>query len=138
MSLDRIRSEISPYLNTTITKARPVGGGSIASSYYLQTESGDEYFAKSYADSGLKDICRLEAAGLDALRVCKEIKVPHVIAQTEVFLILEWIKESSSATSKFWEKFGKAFAALHKLQNESYVGYCWKKLIRDKQRLNHH
>jgi fructosamine-3-kinase len=64
-----------------------------------------------------------ERSGIEFLGEQKVIKVPDVIACTEIdqhqILLLEWI-ESGLRTEKFWEEFGKELAQLHSVTNADF------------------
>lgn len=113
-----------------VTAARPVGGGSIGSSYRLETASGP-LFAKTYADPPPGLVAR-EVAGLRALRAAAppEIGVPEVLASSDTGIVLEWIGTGrGGATTE--ADLGRGLAAIHRasaptfgaLQDAATTGY---------------
>lgn len=94
-----------------VTATRPLGGGSIGSSFRLQTAAGP-MFAKTYPDPQ-PGLVAAEAAGLRALRAAApaQIGVPEVVRRTETGLVLEWVEPGRGASEA---DLGRGLAAIHR------------------------
>ena len=92
---------------------RPLGGGSIADTRYLELEDGRRFVAKLQRGGAGLEMLRCEAAGLRALRSLETIRVPKVIAiDSAQALVLEFI-ETSAAGDESSAAFGRALADMH-------------------------
>jgi fructosamine-3-kinase len=98
--------------------AQPIGGGCIASAYRATLASGRTLFAKQ-ATNLPTDAFRCEAAGLQALRACDSLHIPQLIAVDDDMLVLEWI-DPAIPNEDFMSAFGRAFAALHRIQGDHF------------------
>lgn len=113
-------SKIENIIGEKIISKSFVGGGSIANSQILETESGDKYFLKSYGSN--KTILQNEANGLRELAKPNVINVPEIIALDDDFLLMEFI-ETGKKKSNFFELFGQQFAKLHKSTSKNFGFY---------------
>ncbi len=98
-----------------------VGGGSIANSQIINTESGKEYFIKSYSGSR-NSIIQNEVNGLREIEKSNSIKTPKIIYFDEEILILENIK-SGRKKGNFSELFGNQLAEMHKYNSDEFGFY---------------
>lgn len=114
-----------------IDSAIPVGGGCINEAVRIQTDSG-EYFVKFNLEKSFPGMFEAEAHGLSILDKANEIRIPDVLhtgnADKYSFLLLEFISDGNPAP-KFWEKFGRSLAGLHRhssklfgLDRDNYIG----------------
>jgi fructosamine-3-kinase len=114
-----IIAEIEQYLGEPVLELHSVGGGCIANSQRITTESGKSFFIKS----GFKgEMFHNEASGLRELSKPDVIRVPEVLAEGNNFLLLEYIKQGVKKRD-FFEDFGKRFAGMHKFTSDSYGFY---------------
>ena len=112
-----IQLRIEAHIDEKLISSNSVGGGCIADSKIISSESGKKYFLKTYA--GSPGMFLMEANGLSELSKPNAIRVPKVILADEQFLLLESI-ESGSKNNSFFKDFGKAFALMHKHTSEKY------------------
>jgi len=103
--------QIEDFLGEKITNSNSIGGGCIADSRIIKTESGKSYFLKTH--SGTPGMFLNEANGLKELAKPGCIRVPKVILADEGFLLLEQINQGSKSAN-FFKNFGKAFAQMHR------------------------
>ena len=108
-------------LKEKIIANNSLGGGCIADSRKIKTESGKEYFVKSYSGSG-NNILQNEANGLRELSKSGAIRIPEVIHLDSEILVLDYIK-TGSRKSNFSESFGQQFAEMHKVNSEMFGFY---------------
>jgi protein-ribulosamine 3-kinase len=98
-----------------------VGGGSINETYRVQTGS-QVFFCKINSATAFPSLFECEKNGLDFLAGRQVIRIPQVIAVSEVgntqILLMEWI-EQGLKTADFWKTFGRQMAALHAKKGES-------------------
>ena len=106
-------------LQEKIITSHSLGGGCIADSQVIKTESGKKYFIKKYA---LPNIHKAEANGLTELAKPNVIKIPEVIFYDDEILILEFIQEGRKKNN-FFEDFGRQVAKLHKFTAEKFGFY---------------
>jgi protein-ribulosamine 3-kinase len=112
-------SDLELLLKESIVKSSALGGGCIANTRYLLTESGRELVVKKNA---MVQIPIKEANGLNELRKSGVIKTPQVIYADEQFLILEFIRAGSRPDS-FFSDFGRQLAQLHKYSSAAFGFY---------------
>lgn len=97
-----------------IISASHVAGGSINYCYKIQSTKGI-YFLKTNSAAKFPDLFLAEAEGLKRIRDTNVIAVPEVIghgrAESEIFLILKWIDQSSNDKSQY--QFGQQLAKMH-------------------------
>jgi len=125
---------IEEYLGEKIISNTSVGGGCIADSKKITTESRRYYFLK--VNEGFpQDMFQKEANGIKELRGCGVIRVPEVILANSDFILMENIEEAPRQKS-FFEDFGRKFALLHKHKNiafgfyeDNYIGSTEQKNI---------
>ena len=112
-------SAIESILTEKITGSQPVGGGCIAYTRLIRTESGKEYFLKTgnYGDVFVK-----EAHGLKELARPEAIRIPEVIAATEDFILMEYIRPGVKHPD-FFESFGRRLARQHRFCSGQFGFY---------------
>ena len=113
-------SLIESILNERVISSTPVGGGCIADSRKIITESGREFFLKS-GNKGNR-MFRCEANGLKELAKAQCMRIPQVIAVEDNFLLLEYISQGIRS-KHFFEEFGRNFAQLHRFQSDKFGFY---------------
>jgi fructosamine-3-kinase len=114
-----LTSKISQSLGENFTVVSGAGGGSIADSNIIETDSGKRFFLKTgYTGTMFLN----EANGLKELRKAECITVPEVIASDRQFLILELIVPGRRQND-FDTVFGRQFAQLHKYTSETFGFY---------------
>jgi protein-ribulosamine 3-kinase len=101
----------------------PVGGGDINQACRLDSALGS-FFLKFNTLSRGEDMLRVEVQGLALLGRQNVIAVPRVLDHGMTggfaYLLLEFV-EAGPRTRRFWERFGHALAALHRL-DQPYFG----------------
>ena len=112
-----MQQKLEEILNEKIVSSDSLGGGSIANSFVIQTESGKKYFGKTYGNNQV--ILQNEANGLSELAKTRAIRIPKVIALTDNFLLLEFI-ETGRRERGFSELFGKQFAKMHRTTSDKF------------------
>jgi len=113
-------THIESILNEKIVSSKSVGGGCIADSRKITTESGREFFLKSGNKGNRMFHC--EANGLKELAKAQCLRVPQVVAIADDFLLLEYIPQGNRPKC-FFEEFGKNFAKLHRFQADKFGFY---------------
>ncbi|NBC06753.1 MAG: phosphotransferase, partial [Bacteroidetes bacterium] len=113
---DTIAKTCEDLLEAPIRKSRSVSGGSINQAFRMETAEG-AYFLKLNQGESAKRMLATEARGLEGLRAARAIRIPRVLAQGETgpyaYLLLELI-EAGPRNSRFWQRFGKELAGLHR------------------------
>lgn len=109
---------IEEILDEKVVENSSIGGGCIADARKIRTESGREYFIKSYSGTG-NSILRNEANGLKELGKARAVRIPDVIYFDEHYLVLEYINTGKRGR-KFSQEFGRQFAEMHKLTSEQF------------------
>lgn len=115
-----MHQKLEEILNVKIASFAPVGGGCIANSQVIETVAGEKYFLKSYGSN--RTILQNEASGLSELDKSKAIRTSKVIAITDNFLLLEFIK-TGERKNNFSQKFGSQFANMHGTTSEKFGFY---------------
>jgi fructosamine-3-kinase len=69
---------------------------------------------------GAPEICLAEAEGLDALRAAGVVRTPRVLDIGADFLVLEAFEPTVPECPVFWERAGRAIAALHGVAGERF------------------
>jgi fructosamine-3-kinase len=110
------QEKLEEILGEKLSGMSSVGGGCIADSQVVSTQSGKKYFLKQGFSNGM---FRNEGTGLKELAKTKAIKVPEVIDIGEDYLILEHIEQGPRKTG-FFEEFGRAFAQMHKFSSDQF------------------
>lgn len=116
---NQVIKTIEQKLKCTITNQQTVGGGCMAQSSIIRTNTGRFFFLKQGFSNGL---FTKEANGLHELNKAKAVRIPEVILFDQDFLLLECITEGSK-TAAFYIKFGKALAQLHKYTSTQFGFY---------------
>jgi len=127
----QIIQQIEKQLCCSITHQEMVGGGCIAQTSLIETNNGESFFLKQGFKSSMFE---KETNGLNELCKANVIRTPKIIATDEQYLLLENI-ESGSKCIDFFEKFGKAFAQLHKHLSPHY-GFYEDNYIGSSQQIN--
>ena len=109
--------KIEHRLSEKIVSKVSVGGGCIANTCIITTESGTKYFVKSYGSNN--EILRNESNGLKELGKAKAVRIPKVIILDDDFLLLEFI-EQGRRSKNFSAEFGRQFAQMHKFKGEKF------------------
>ncbi|MDO3625140.1 fructosamine kinase family protein [Mucilaginibacter sp. BT774] len=103
-------------LNATISKAGPVGGGSISHVYCLHTAK-EKYLLKLNNKGAFPGMFKAEAEGLDIIKSTNSIHVPTVILQdnfeSDSLLVLEWI-ETKRPNPQSSALLGEELAQMHR------------------------
>jgi fructosamine-3-kinase len=128
----KMLTQIENIIDERIISHKALGGGSIADANVITTESGKKYFIKSYRNKS--SILQTEANGLKELEKSKAIRIPKVIAITDDYLILEFIK-TGKAKNRFSKLFGKQFAEMHKTKSDRF-GFYENNYIGSTQQIN--
>lgn len=122
---NQVRALLSKALgqDVTITSTSSVGGGCINQAQTLNLSNGQRIFLKSNP-SPPPQMFETEARGLNLLASAKDgPRVPKVIALDEStpasFLVMEYLEETSPEPDYF-ERFGRAFAELHRVTQKQY------------------
>jgi fructosamine-3-kinase len=131
---------------------RPVGGGSINSTFQILTKPNKRWFGKFNNVRQFPDLFVKESNGLALLRRLGPIRVPATLLCTETegtqVLLLEWIDEGIR-TDDFWRRFGQQLALQHRvtqpefgLDHNNYMGALpqdntptpsWTEFFRDRR-----
>jgi protein-ribulosamine 3-kinase len=118
-----LQKEISRGLGVDIEGVRVLGGGCIANASRIETSRGPFFLKWAAGQAGAS--VRTEAEGLSELRRAEtEIEVPGVVASGRMdddtcYLVTDWL-ESGDVSPGFWERFGRAFAGLHRVTCERW------------------
>jgi fructosamine-3-kinase len=124
---DQVLTILKEETGTTahLMAAVPVGGGSINQCFHLQTTKGS-YFLKT-KENAPPAFFEKEARGLLLLSRAGA-QVPHVMASSDTFLLLEWIPKGSWTPSRMKE-LGRQLALVHQkqhkmfgLEEDNYIG----------------
>lgn len=110
------RKKLEEIIGEKLSGMSSVGGGCIANSQVITTQSGKKYFLKQGFSNGM---FQNEANGLKELAKPKAIRVPEVIDIGEDYLILEHI-EQGPRKAGFFEEFGRSFAVMHKFSSDQF------------------
>lgn len=97
----------------------PLSGGMNAVATRLRCPTGESVVIKT----GLSgDIWRVEAAGLNGLRVTGGPAIPEVLAVGEAFLLLQDFPAPVPEDGVFWENLARQLSALHSVHGAAF-GY---------------
>ena len=110
------KKDLQQILGESIARMSGVGGGCIADTKVITTESGKKFFLKQGFTNGM---FRKEANGLSELAKPGVLKVPEVIDCGDDFLIIEFI-EQGTKRKDFFEEFGHKLALLHRYANDAF------------------
>ena len=108
-------------LNEKIVSSASIGGGCIADSRKIVTESGKVFFLKTKAGASRMFYC--EADGLNELAKAQTMRVPQVIAVSDDFLLTEYISQGIRS-NRFFQQFGENFARLHRYCSDKFGFYA--------------
>jgi fructosamine-3-kinase len=111
---------VTAALGVAVTSVEPIGGGCIAAASRLRLADGRSVFAKSGAQLPF-GILRVEAEGLDWLRVEGGAPVPEVLAVSNDVLVLEWV-EPGNRVAGTDERLGRGLATIHR-QRPAHFGW---------------
>ena len=114
-----INSELSDYLKGRICQAVPVSGGCVSRAARVRGEDGREFFLKWAPDQASTDVFAEEEFALERLATTRTVRVPHVRARGDRWLLLEWLN-SGTATISGWQEFGRLLARLHRTSRDTY------------------
>ena len=114
-------------LGVRIRKSTRLGGGDINEAFEVALADGHTVFAKTNATSP-EGMFVAEARGLEWLDEAGALRVPHVLAVSESFLVLEYLRPSKRQTG-FDERLGRGLAELHAfgapsfgLDHDNFIG----------------
>jgi protein-ribulosamine 3-kinase len=100
-----------------IAGVQRVGGGCVSPAARLVATSGESAFLKwGEAEPGM---FAAETRGLRALAGAHAVRVPHVLAGGDGWLLLEWL-EPGRAGRRAWHELGRSLAQLHRTPAERY------------------
>ena len=114
--MERVNNKLENIFKEKIKYTNSIGGGCIADSRKVETDSGKLFFIKQYAKP---DIHGTEANGLLELKKARTINIPNVIYFDDDILVLEYIEEGKRREN-FSEIFGKQIAMLHKYNSDKF------------------
>ncbi len=107
-----VREELARALGSAVGDARPLGGGDINDAWRVSLADGRRCFVKTN-DRAAPEMFVREAAGLAWLTEANAIRIPEVLAASEIFLALELIEPGRKAPD-FAARLGCELAALHR------------------------
>ncbi len=112
--------------STEIVSSKVASGGCIHQSSLVTTVDGRSFFVKSNQSLG-QEVFAAEAAGLQALRETRTIRIPEVIVLGETesgaaFLILEAIPTGSRGPG-FFARLGEQLAEMHRAGSSDRFGF---------------
>ncbi len=116
---DLLFQKLAEIIGESIVDKSSVGGGCIADSKIVKTQSGKSYFLKRGFSNGM---FLSEANGLRELAKASVIRIPNVIGVGDDFLLLECIS-SGIKKRDFFESFGEKLALMHKFSQQEYGFY---------------
>jgi protein-ribulosamine 3-kinase len=130
--LDLIGTTGRPTFDPRDWQYRPVTGGSINAAFQVTTANNKRWFCKFNDARKFPDLFATESRGLSLLADHNALRVPAVLACTEVagvqVLVLEWIDQGHRSDG-FWRRFGEELARLHRvtqpdcgLDHDNYMG----------------
>lgn len=107
---------------STLSRATPVGGGSISHSIAIEAGSARWFVKLNNAEQ--HELFAAEADGLRALARCPAVRVPQVvgddIAGNRAYLILEYLPLAPLGDDTAAENAGRALAKLHRMRTERF------------------
>ena len=115
-----IIKQIEDFLQEKIKSKHATGGGCIAQSEVITTESGKNFFLKTGVNK--PNIFSNEKNGILELAKAGCIRVPKVILHDDDFLLIENINQGSKSKN-FFVDFGTQLAKLHKYNSHGYGFY---------------
>ena len=121
--LQQVLSGVTGGKNAESLFYRPVGGGSINEAFLVYTKFNKRWFCKFNDAARFPGLFVKEAGGLSLLRRQGGMRVPEVVACSEMddrqILVLEWIEEGPRSPV-FWKLFGEQVARLHQVTHDSF------------------
>jgi fructosamine-3-kinase len=93
-------------------------GGAANEVWLVTLAAGGRVVVKVVA--GPPEICLAEAEGLDAIRATGVVRTPSVLDVGADFLVLEAFEAPAPDCPVFWERAGRAAAALHGIAGERF------------------
>lgn len=93
--------------------------GNVCRTGAITTVSGKNYFLKGGSSSRAY---RCEANGLKELAKAEAVRVAHVIAVDDRYILTEYIRQGRPGAD-FQKEFGRQFAQMHRFQGASYGFY---------------
>lgn len=122
MTRNEINNVIREKTGSDVASLAPLGGGSISTAYKAVLSNRSSVFIK--VSPQFTDMFIKEANGLRELTKAQAIRIPHVLHADERILILEFLPAiSPSNRKKFFEEFGRQFAAMHQFTAPSFGFY---------------
>lgn len=106
-----VASGIEQALGARVTDTRQLGGGDINDAFEVSLGDGRTIFVKSNP-SPPPGMFLAEARGLEWLEEAQALRVPRVLASSDSFLALEYLR-STRRKPDFDERLGRGLAALH-------------------------
>lgn len=117
---------IEEAVNLNIRSARELRGGDISQAWHLATNK-QELFVKCNSHSAASAMFAAEAEGLNALRSAFSGVVPVVLGQglagSHAFVVMQYLKSSSSPTRNHMQQFGSMLAELHR---HTHTAFGWQ------------
>ncbi len=131
-ALSRLLSQVEGVVREKVIHAASLTGGDISRAFLLTGESGRRWFLKTNDHPTAPLMFRREAQGLALLGAAQVIRTPRVYGcgedgLGEAFLVLSYV-ESGPRSPLFWERFGRALAALHG-QTSAFFGLAHDNFI---------
>lgn len=114
-----MKAFIESLLQEKIVKSIPLGGGCIAHTQHIKTQSGKEFVLKQ---GGEGTMFLNEANGLRELKKSNTISVPTVIEAGLDFLLMEFVHQGTPHKN-FFENFGVSLAQMHRFTSENFGFY---------------
>jgi fructosamine-3-kinase len=123
---------VSRGLGLSIVSSRALAGGDINLAFEATLEDGERVFVKNHPDAP-GEMFRTEARGLAWLAEARALRVPRVLAVSEIdsstsFLVLEYLEPADKGRA-FDETLGRGLAALHRsgapcfgLDHDNFIG----------------
>lgn len=102
-----------------VRAATPVSGGDVARAFRLDTADGPLFLKWHPRPSA--GLFERESAGLRALRDAAAVRVPEVVRESPVGLVLEWIEPGPGSTATESE-LGRELARLHRTTHDAFGG----------------
>ena len=139
-----VRQIIEPHIGS-VHRTAVVGGGCIAHATRIEAAHG--VFFLKWAEGEAAHTFEAEAEGLRTLRAAAtglDLIIPELLASQNAgaepgYLLMEWI-ETSPAHSADWRRFGRALAALHRVEasadEDGLYGYATDNWIGSKPQHN--
>ncbi|GAC1425121.1 MAG: fructosamine kinase family protein [Flavisolibacter sp.] len=122
MLLQQLLPLLSKHLQSPVTHAQRVSGGSINECYRIHTLK-QAFFCKHNSASKFPLLFIKEKDALECINSSGYIKTPKVLdcfeEENRQFLLLEWIEEGPR-NKAFWVQFGEELAAMHLMKGTDF------------------